>query len=102
MTPLPRGEVLVESGSSGFANSVRAGAHHLLVDEPANVGGTDTGPSPYEYVLGALGGCTSMTLRMYADRKGGHSKAFECGSPTRRLMRRTAVIVRRKRAGLTG
>jgi putative redox protein len=70
VAPLPHGEVLVDGGPSGFANTIRAGAHHLLVDEPVNLGGTDTGPSPYEYLLGALGGCTSMTLRMYADRKG--------------------------------
>ena len=70
MIPLPHGGVLVESGPSGFANSIRACAHQLLVDEPVNVGGTDTSPNPYEYLLGALGGCTSMTLRMYADRKG--------------------------------
>jgi putative redox protein len=70
VAPLPHGEVLVAGGPSGFANTVRAGAHHLLVDEPVNYGGTDTGPDPYVYVLGALGGCTSMSLRMYADRKG--------------------------------
>jgi len=67
---LPHGEVLVEGGLSGFANSVWAGAHHLLADEPVNLGGTDTGPNPYEFLLAALGACTSMTLRMYADRKG--------------------------------
>ncbi len=67
---LPHGEVLVEGGPSGFANSVWAGAHHLLADEPVNLGGTDTGPNPYEFLLAALGACTSMTLRMYADRKG--------------------------------
>ena len=53
-----------------WIRQLRAGAHHLVVDEPVNVGGTDTGPNPYEYLLGRLGGCTSMTLRMYADRKG--------------------------------
>ncbi|NNG17663.1 MAG: OsmC family protein [Gemmatimonadales bacterium] len=68
--PLPHGEVLVESGPSGFANTVWAGGHRLLADEPVNLGGTDTGPNPYEYLLGALGACTAMTLRMYADRKG--------------------------------
>jgi putative redox protein len=67
---LSHGQVLVEAGPSGFAATVWAGAHRLVADEPVNLGGTDTGPNPYEYLLGSLGACTSMTLRMYADRKG--------------------------------
>ncbi len=67
---LPHGEVVVEVGPTGFANVVLAGRHRLQADEPVSLGGTDTGPSPYEYLLGGLGACTSMTLRMYADRKG--------------------------------
>jgi uncharacterized OsmC-like protein/alpha-beta hydrolase superfamily lysophospholipase len=67
---LPQGEVTVEGGSRGFANRVRAGQHALLADEPKTIpGGTDTGPSPYGLLLAGLGACTSMTLRMYADRK---------------------------------
>lgn len=55
---------------SRFRTTVEARTHVVQLDEPADVGGTDTGPTPYEALLGALGGCTVMTLRMYADRKG--------------------------------
>lgn len=54
---------------SRFRTSVEARSHRLELDEPAAVGGTDSGATPYEALLGALGGCTAMTLRMYADRK---------------------------------
>lgn len=68
---LPHGEVTVEGGSAGYAQRVRLGAHTFWADEPSTYpGGTDTGPSPYELLLAGLGACTSMTLRMYADRKG--------------------------------
>ena len=63
--------VLVEeAGASGrFANVAAVGRHRLLADEPLDQGGTDTGPSPYDYLLVALGSCTAMTLRLYADLK---------------------------------
>lgn len=56
-------------GPTGFRTELRARAHALVADEPTNVGGTDTGPTPYELLLGALSSCTAMTLRMYAGRK---------------------------------
>jgi len=64
----PRSVVIV-GGIAGFRTDVDVGGHHLVVDEPVPVGGTDAGPSPYEMLLAALGSCTAMTLRLYADRR---------------------------------
>jgi putative redox protein len=66
---LEAGEVEVRSGH-GFAQEVRTAHHRLAADEPEEAGGGDTGPNPYELLLASLGTCTSMTLRLYADRKG--------------------------------
>lgn len=64
------GEVLVaETGEGRFAQAVRVGRHELRADEPESVGGDDTGPGPYDYLLAGLGACTAMTLRLYAQRK---------------------------------
>ena len=62
-------DVITTTGPTGFATEVIAGGHRLRADEPKSVGGSETGPTPYGYLLAALGACTSMTLRMYADRK---------------------------------
>jgi len=56
--------------ASGHAQTIHAGHHRLTADEPASAGGTDTGPGPFSLLLSALGACTSITLRMYGDRKG--------------------------------
>jgi putative redox protein len=63
------GVVTVRGAASGFAQEITAGAHHLRSDEPAVAGGTDSGPTPYDLLLAALGSCTSMTVAMYARRK---------------------------------
>lgn len=65
----PEGEVWTRITDQGFVTEVTAGKHHLIADEPEGSGGTDHGPSPYGYLLSALGTCTAMTLRMYADHK---------------------------------
>jgi uncharacterized OsmC-like protein/alpha/beta superfamily hydrolase len=74
---LPEGVVEVSETRSGrFLQRVRAGRHELVADEPIPVGGDDTGPGPYDYLLAALGACTSMTMRLYAERKGINAERF--------------------------
>lgn len=64
------GVVVQETGKGKFTNEISVGGRHTLrADEPVTVGGNDTGPTPYDYLLTALGTCKSMTMRMYADRK---------------------------------
>ncbi|AFL54562.1 putative OsmC-like protein/pimeloyl-ACP methyl ester carboxylesterase [Sinorhizobium fredii] len=60
---------IMETGEGKFQNAVQAGGHRLFADEPENMGGLDSGPSPYDFLSIALGACTSMTLRLYADHK---------------------------------
>jgi len=63
-------EVIVsESGKGIYTQEITIGSHVLIADEPVGNGGNDSGPSPYDFLLAALGSCTSMTLRMYADLK---------------------------------
>ena len=69
MTTTPRGVTVTESGIR-LRQRIEAGRHVLVADESREAGGRDAGPDPYALLLAALGACTSMTLRLYADRKG--------------------------------
>lgn len=62
--------VVSETGGGRYENEVVVGRHRFLADEPPSVGGGGRGPDPYQFVSAGLGACTSMTLRMYAERKG--------------------------------
>jgi uncharacterized OsmC-like protein len=94
--------VTVSGGPSGLRQTVSVGPHQLLSDEPKGAGGEDQGPDPYELLLAALGSCTNMTLRIYAERKEWplqevrvvlkHSKSYandcaDCERPTAMLDR---------------
>jgi len=93
-------KVVVRTGEGSFLTEIKAGRHHLLADEPKEVGGTDMGPTPYDYLSAALGACTTMTLQMYANRKGwdlkeakvhlNHNKDYvqdceDCEKPTAKI-----------------
>ena len=62
-------EVVVRGNAMGFAQTIAVAKHRFTADEPLDVGGTDTGPTPYDLLLAALGSCTSMTVALYARRK---------------------------------
>jgi putative redox protein len=62
-------DVVVRGAASGFAQTIEVGAHRLAADEPLAAGGTDTGPTPYDFLAAALGTCTSMTIAYYARRE---------------------------------
>jgi uncharacterized OsmC-like protein len=61
-------DVVVRGNSRSFEQQIAVGRHNLLADEPVNAGGADAGPDPYDYLLTALGACTSMTVGFYARR----------------------------------
>ena len=63
------GHVIVHGTAAGFAQEVKVGSHELFADEPVSYGGTDTGPTPYDLLLAALGTCTSMTIGLYARKR---------------------------------
>src|SRR5262245_20042262 len=69
LAEVPRQVVVRETRNSKFQQTISVGPHRLVADEPAAAGGEDTGPGPYDFLLAGLGACTSMTMRLYAERK---------------------------------
>lgn len=69
LAEVPRQVVVRETRNSRFQQTISVGPHRMLADEPPAVGGEDSGPSPYDFVLAGLGACTAMTMRLYAERK---------------------------------
>lgn len=67
--PPDENRIVVRTDSDSFRTEILASGHALVADEPLAAGGTNTGPTPYDLLVSGLGACTSMTLRMYADRK---------------------------------
>lgn len=63
-------DVVARIGREHYRTEIEVGGKSVVVDEPASLGGGDSGPTPYDMILGAIGACTAMTVRMYADRKG--------------------------------
>src|SRR5438105_1963900 len=61
--------VIVHGDAKGFAQKVQIGSNQLTADEPVSYGGTDSGASPYDLILAALGACTSMTIGLYARKR---------------------------------
>lgn len=68
--PMPDEGIVVCTGHGKFGTEVHTRSHRFVVDEPTGYGGDDTGPTPYDLLLAALGSCTAMTMKMVADRKG--------------------------------
>lgn len=63
-------DVVARIGREHYRTEIEVGDKSVVVDEPASLGGGDHGPTPYDMILGSIGACTAMTVRMYADRKG--------------------------------
>jgi len=75
--PAKPNSVVVRGGAGGLRQDIEAGDHHLVSDEPVDLGGTDAGPTPYDLLTAALGSCTAITLQMYARQKGWPLDAVE-------------------------
>ncbi|MBQ95030.1 MAG: hydrolase [Actinobacteria bacterium] len=68
--PMPDQGVVIKTGHGKFGTEVHTKTHRFIADEPKSYGGDDSGPTPYDLLNAALGTCTAMTMKMYADKKG--------------------------------
>ena len=87
--------VIVTQGAKPYEVEISAGAHILKSDEPPQMGGGDLGPNPYEFLLAALGSCTAITLRLYAERKGYTLTHLKVSLTHEKLKNRQDKITRR-------
>lgn len=90
----------VTIGTERYDSTAQTDGHTLHADEPESLGGTDAGPTPYGYLLTALGACKTITCRMYADRKEWPLEGVAVDVEHERLPDRTEVI--RVRVALAG
>ena len=88
--------VVVRGSAAGFSQDILAGGHRITADEPALAGGTDTGATPYDLLLAALGACTSITIGIYARRKGGRLRTSPSRFAARRYTRPIAPTAKPK------
>jgi len=89
--------VTVHGNAKGFAQKVELGSHRLDVDEPVSYGGTDSGASPYDLILAALGACTSMTIGLYARKRGWPLEDITISLQHSKITQRIATIARRRK-----
>jgi uncharacterized OsmC-like protein len=89
---------VVRGSAANFQQHVTAGKHDFVADEPVSAGGGDAGPDPYDYLLTALGVCTSMTIGLYARRNRMLSKTYGLAPRTRASMQRTVRNAKPRKA----